>query len=333
MPLASDVIANEELLARTLCYGPAKSKKTWWALKAAEAGFNVLIVNGDDGIHIVKQINKEALRRIRIIDCYDSISGAVMYDLVARLLRGDKVIWDDQIRKCLRKIDPAHDCFVLEASKLTAADVLIIDSWTALCWSFTVQGALEKNIDLSEGEKGDNPWELYGDTGRQLDWCLNRLKSLPCHVVVIGHVETYEKTRKKGKDIEVIFTRQQPISSSRPHGQRLSKYFSDVLFFKMVGNQFRIDTSAEDGRDGGSRVLVPKNWNWDELTFAAYAKEALMKIPALDQPMPGCEFVPAGTIQSEPMIASENTQPILQATPASNAGKPTGLSALIKRSS
>ena len=36
-------------LLRALVYGPPKSRKTWWVTKLAEAGFNVLLCDIEDG--------------------------------------------------------------------------------------------------------------------------------------------------------------------------------------------------------------------------------------------------------------------------------------------
>lgn len=340
MPLVNETIQeNKSPFARLLLYGPSKTKKTWWLGTAAEAGYNVLLMNGDDGAHILNRIAPNAQHRIRVINCMDQLQKAVFYDFVIRFLLGDRFIWDDETNQAVKKVVPEHNCFIFDSTKLTANDVVCIDSWTALMWSLTVKNAAEKGILLEEGDKGENPWELYGDTSRQADWILNRLKSLPCNVVVIAHSEVYEKTRQVNrggkKETEIIFTRIQPISSSRPHAQKLAKLFSDVLFFKMIGNQYRIDASADEHRDGGSRILAPKNHDWDELHFGEYAKLAHIPPAVPDASMPAAEFVRAGSqpLEVVPEKAAGATNgtvsvPVLQSQPTT---KPGGLLGLVKK--
>ena len=94
---------------------------------------------------------------IRIINCFDTINKSVFSDFVARLLRGDTVYWNDDDNKRASRVEPANNTFVLNASKLTANDVLVLDSWTAIVWSTTVNMADEKDIDLSDAAKLE--WE------------------------------------------------------------------------------------------------------------------------------------------------------------------------------
>lgn len=347
MPTLDTMIDDKQMLLRVLAYGPAKAKKTWFAGTAAEAGFNVLMLNGDDGHHILKNIRRDAQKRIRIINCFDKLSSPQMGAVAVRMLRGDRVLWDDTDNKMIKLPVEGHGHFILDTSKLTPRDVLLIDSWTALQWSIKWNSAMQKNVDLSDDSDNKPDWEVYGDSGRLLDWCLAQISGLNCHVIVIGHSEIYEKYKKdsKGKQTaEIEFSRTQPISSSRAHAMKLAKYFSDVLYFQMIGNQYYIDTGARADRDSGSRNVEPKNWKWEELSFGKLCELANATLPAADAPveMPAAAYyapgeeVPslyataAAAAKPTASVANAGSAPALQASTALQM-KPTGLAGLLKR--
>ena len=65
---ALDDTLNNDNLARLLIYGPAKTRKTWFATKAAELGFNVILIDTDYGFHVTQNLTPEARRRIYHLD-------------------------------------------------------------------------------------------------------------------------------------------------------------------------------------------------------------------------------------------------------------------------
>jgi hypothetical protein len=333
--LAKELNDNNASLLRCMIYGFAMTKKTWWACKAAEAGFNVLYIDGDNNSHVLKNITPEGKAKIRHIKAVDKIDKPVMYDFVIRLLRGDKIVWDDVDNKPLSKLDPQHDCFLIEANKLTPNDIVIIDSWTALCWSLLVKAALERDVAIEDGDRGEQPWELFGDTGRPATWILNRLKTLPCHLIVIAHQDEYVKmkTKKNKSDKpDIDFIRTQASSTSRNHAMLMPKNFSDVFWFKMIGNQFKIDATSDAGRDGGSRTVEPAVYNWGEFDFMHYASKANIKIPVGNEEMPACIFVSAGSqVQNVNGKEAETKEIVTPIQVPVLQSKPKGLLSLLNK--
>lgn len=350
MPLASDIVEENQGLARVLCYGASMTRKTWWMMKAAEFGYNVLYLNGDRNIQVLKNISKEGQKRIRIINCFDKVDKPQYANILARLARGDEVIWNDDENRRLDRIDPRYNCFAIKLSKLTANDFLVIDSWTAGAWSSTADIAMEKDIDLSEGAKIE--WDMFGNEGRFLTWLIQQYKSVPCHLGVVGHSDQYDKVKKgteKAKGGPTIeFSRTQIVSSSRPHAMLMPKHFSDVLYFNMIGTNYYIDTSARSDRDGGCRCIPGKNWPWDELSFERFIKESHYTQADGTYEMPGCVYYPKGQVaesSASNVIADAETKtlqtaasiglkafnaPMLDAVKASQA-KPIGLAGLLKK--
>src|SRR3546814_9796778 len=62
------------------------------------------------------------------------------------------------------------------------------------------------------------------------------IQKMPCHVIVIGHPDEYQKKKMPDRstqrsvseaDMEIEWTRMIPKSSSKPHGLTLGKFFTD----------------------------------------------------------------------------------------------------------
>lgn len=318
----------EDILLRELIYGLSGRKKTWWAGAAANAGFNVLVLNGDKPATIYRQLPEAAQSRIRIVNVFNQFHYA---DLVARFLRGDKIWWDitagTKAIVGMQKSD--HDHFLLDRSKLDKNTVLVTDSWTGLAQSAVQKISEDKKIDLSELEKIE--WNLYGPTGMHLTWMLEQFKKLSCHLIVIGHEDVYEK-HKKGSDgkplPDIEFTMVQPVSVSRPHAQLLPKYFTDTLWFHMVGISNYISSESTSERVCGSTTVAPNNYPWEKLQFIDLCKAAGIPLPEGEIPFAACEYIPAGTLNNnQGQQAKPAGNLVLNAVP----GKTPSLADLIKR--
>jgi len=267
-------------LLRVLCYGSAHSKKTWWAGTAAEAGFNVLFLEGDGNWSILQNINKKDHDRINVIDFSDKQKEAVFAKALVRLLKQGKLIWDEATKTATALKPFPESAVCIDLTKLTQNDVVVVDSWTALVYSLSVQYSRENGIDMSDPDKADR--DYYGWAGKLALWVLNQLKTLPCHVVVIAHSTVYEKYSKDGKNMEM--QRRQPLSTSGPNAMQMASKFTDVLFFYAKGVAFKIDVSGDADKDGGSRSLAPKTYSWDELQFKDLCKAAKVTMP-VDNPI------------------------------------------------
>lgn len=169
--------------------------------------------------------------------------------------------WDELDKKpIIGSKNKDHSYIRFRPGLFTANDVIVIDSWTALAWGMRLSYAIENKIDMLDAERTD--WDGFGFESRFLDYVLNYLHAMPCHVIVIGHAYVYEKRAKDGKTI--ISQETLPISSSGPAGMKLAKHFSDVLFFEKLSETIvKIKTGGDSTRDGGSRLLAPATVDWD----------------------------------------------------------------------
>lgn len=270
-----------------MLYGPAKTKKTWWAGAAAEAGFNVLFFEGDGNFGILKNLSQEAQERVYVVPARDRLNKAVFAELMAVFLETKTLIWDEKEQVARQKItkDLRDQCIFIDKADLDTNWVIVVDSYTALCASISLQYCLENAIALSDAKKTD--WDGYAWAGRLATFMIQQLKNIfDCHVIVIGHSDVYEKKKTVGDKQVTDWTRMLPKSTSGPHALTLAKNFTDIFLFSIVGTTFYIDTRADKDRDGGTINIKPDRYKWDDLQFADVIKQAGLSLPPADLPLP-----------------------------------------------
>ena len=287
MPRAS---AMNQSLQRFFVYGPGKMKKTWWCLKAAEVGYNVLLIDADAGSAIKDQLSPEAQERIYIVEAMDTETKATAARFMAAFCKEFSLYWDEE-RKDF-SFFPTETTVGLhlagETSRVRSNLLLVVDSWTALCRSIDFEYALKNNIDLSDAEKTD--WDGYGLSGRIATWMLSQIKAAPCHTVVIGHDQIYEKYQGSGKDRKLLESRTQPISTSGPHGKRIAKEYDNMLLFYREGLVNWIDVDGNRLKDAGSRQMAPGKYKWDDVHIGSLlgpvADTEVINWETLEKPRP-----------------------------------------------
>lgn len=282
-----ETLAEDPPLLRMLFYGSPKTKKTWLAGTAAEAGFNTILLDSDHGYHILlKTIKASARKRLQIIEARDSLKKARAAEFIIRFLKLGKINFNESTRTVVTNSTLLDEnCIHLsESLHLNSNTVIILDSYTAIIRSIATRFAIENEIDVTKAKK--TTWDGYASCGILASWLLNRLTKLPCHVIVIGHKTVYEKhgRDREGKDI-IEWTRQQIKSTSGPHSMTLGDGFSDILYFENISSALtKISTRADKDMEGGSRLIPPNIYNWDKLQFKDICAHAGIKLPPQDLP-------------------------------------------------
>lgn len=277
---------NAEILLRLMFFGPPKTKKTWLAGTAAEAGFNTILLDIDHGYHILlNNLDEAAMKRLTLIECRDSLTQANASVFMSKFLKSGKVWFDEKQKKPV--LLPQYlndDCIELSMEKhLSSNTVLIVDSWTRLVASIAFQYAKENNIDLSDAEKTE--WDGYGWAGRLASWMLEKLAELPCHVIVIGHRTVYEKYKGTGRDRKLDWVREQMKSVSGPHSMTLGDKFSDIFRFASASSiRTTVDTRPGKDVEGGSRIVPPNQYDWDKIKFKQICELGGIHLPPNDLP-------------------------------------------------
>lgn len=286
MPMMDDSLDETEK-AHILLYGAPKTRKTTWALNAAELGFNVIYADTDFSYHVAKQLSPEARKRIYRLDMRPpegkfENSGALT---LIKAVEQSPIYFNETERKYGRAsaLNPDHDYALLDFAKFTVRDVLIIDSWTALC----NQLALAQKPTNDPTAIAKLEWDDYAKIRLILDNFLMNLTKLSCHVIVVGHSETYAKRRpdadpkaKPNEAVEQI--RMQPVSITRAHGEGLAGQFADALYFDLPNSitGTMISTKGTNDFDAGSRTLPPMSKKFDDLQFGALLSPAMLKAVA-----------------------------------------------------
>ena len=314
-------LESQDMLLRVLAYGNAKTKKTWWAGKAAEAGYNVLLIDGDDGWHILKQIKPEAQKRIQVVNMTDELKRPVFAQSLARLLKDSKLIWDEE-KKRSQKLSPNENCIQIDLAQMDANCVFVMDSWTAFARSLLLQYAQENLIDLSIAEEGDDKWGYYRWAGALATWALTQITALQCHVICIAHTDVYEKRSKDGKKVE--WAKRQVKSTSGPHAMQLPSQFSDILYFYQHKSATKISTEGAEDADGGSRLIAPGVFNWDDLQFIDLVKAAGLSLPSVNNPLIdySVQMKPKAKASAKPAQKPGLVKPVAKPTAKIVLGKP-----------
>ena len=291
---AHDFLTRPNNHIRLFIYGHGKTKKTWWAAAAASAGFNTLILDMDRGASIIRNLDAAALTRTHVIPCADRAADPIAYQFIREFCRSFDVYFHEKRGATSQK--PMRNATRYNLTNSSApATVLILDSWTALTRSIIQHFSNEHGIDPTDAGKID--WDGYRWSAMMATWVLESLKSLPCHLIVIGHQNTYEKYRGTRRDRRLIFTREQPLSTSNPHGQTISQHFDEVYRFIGRGGVSYIETGGSEHVDGGSRIVAAKTYQWEQFQFATLCKLHGIEIPGPDAPAREWQH----TIESENM--------------------------------
>lgn len=311
-----NALAPEHKLLKALILGDPKAGKTEWAMKAAEAGFNILYFDGDVAGQTVEAIDPKARERIFYLDCADRLDGGLeprMVDTCTAFFTSTRFIWNDTKQALYSKTKDSHDeegraldeVWEIRPSRLDYNWVFVLDSWTTLAYSAMVAKAIAEGVDLAEIEKIERT--LYQATGNRLTNMLATIQKMQCHVVVIGHPRQYEKRRsQEGKTVReamkeneqiVEWTKMIPASSSNPHGLTMGKYFSDIGWIDVdkFGKR-KLDFGITSTRVSGGH-LTTKGDPRVESSFASLVKAIGGELPdPAGAPMgEGLTIHPAGT--------------------------------------
>lgn len=287
MPTLNDQLASKQIL-RELIYGPAKSKKTWWACAAAEAGFQVFLLDANRGYAILQQLSPEARERVFILDIADELTNYAASAFATLFCKGQPFAWDEANKT------PTHTghigARIIAPRALNRNCVLVLDSWTDIVTSLALRYHQQNNIDIAKPEELDKR-SFFGWTGAMASWLVTALVALPCHVILIGHWAQYEKIKRvqEGNKIKEIplYERRQIVSSSGPNAMTIPGKFDEVMYFYNHGSAFKIEVEGHKDADGGSRRIPSRTYKWEELQFGTIANIANV---TLDPELPHVEF-------------------------------------------
>jgi len=332
MPRLDSVNAPRVIL-KELIIGDTKTGKTHWAMQAAEAGFNVLYLDGDVGLPTLQKLSPAAKGRLYYMGVHDD-----MIQTVSDLITG-KFLWNDSKSKRFSALKDGTDpetgaaldeIWEFKATLFDRKWVIVIDSWTTLSYSAMLAKASDMGVDLGDIEKVER--SIYSGVGNRLTSILDVIFKAPFHVIVIAHARQMEKTRapdgekKTVKEIREIdrvveWTKMIPQSSSNPHGLSMGKFFTDIGWMQYnAGNKRKLNFKPVHDRVSGGHLNADGDPD-NEHSFANLVKFLGGTIPDGTQGTgEGLTIHPAGTFIP---IAAGKASP-LQAPKSSAAAIPAG---------
>lgn len=298
-------------LCKLLLIGDGKSGKTRFAGEAADAGFNVLYLNGDVAAPTLAQLSDSAKQRIYLIDAVDTMMGGIrdtrFHDTVVELATSIKMRWNDTLGR-IAKAKDEDEVWEVTPAKMGHHDILVLDSWTAMTESIMLKCAREHSVDLSNATTAQMR-PVYQSSGLMATSLMQVIRSMPCHVIVLGHPDEYEhrvnpdgkKVRDiNEKDMIIEWTKQLAKSTSKPHGLTMPKYFTDVAWLTVSPTgQRKLDFRPKEDRVGGGHF---DGWKGtDEYSFANLIKAIGGTLPGPDNnPDHFLNIIPAGPREPKP---------------------------------
>lgn len=323
MPPFNEKLVEGQSKLRLFLYGAEKTKKTWWTAGAAQAGFNLIYLMCDDqGDIIFRMQPPEVQKRIYSIDIVDRFDVDNAANFMVPFLSGKEFIYNEIEKKLVvgaSGINPEHGHYRMNANLLTPNDVLVIDSWTKLVKSLNLRYNRKNQIDITDPDANKDNWGGFRYAGETLDFFLNKLASLNCHVIVIGHSHVYEKYEGKGAKRELQWSKIVPVSSSGPHAFKIGAHFTDILYFYVRGSMYRIDSSGDQDRVGGARSIEPKVWDWDKLQFSDLIEKLHIPKPTNAPPPEAAKYYPPGMEVEFGKSSSAGNKPLIGGKIATNA--------------
>lgn len=336
MPRATNMAASTQLI-KALVNGVEKAGKSTWAAEAAEAGFNVLYLDGDVAAATIGQLSPGAQARIFYMDVSDDLVGTLdanMIQIVADLFSSTNYVWNDSQRKrySIKGYEPTDEVWEIRPALFDHRWVIVIDSWTTLSYSALLAKAQDLGEDIANVERIGR--EVYSGTGNRLTNILTVIQKAPCHVIVIGHPDEYQKKKAPDKtrvgamketDMEIEWTRMVAKSCSRPHSLTMGKFFTDVgwLDITRTGKRelsFKLDPTRSSGGH-----LDSKGDPRETHSFANLVRAIGGTVPDATRPE---DILPALTIHDagEYQPASKATSAV---SPSGAPSKVTGIGGLM----
>ena len=259
-----DELKPTKLLARTLVIGLAKSGKTHWISQAAAAGFNLLYLDGDVSMQTIVNGAAGHLDKVYHLDCHDTMEAPRFGRIVRKFVQERTMTWNDSQQRLWMpglKVNEAEEYWEITPMALDHTWIVVVDSWSALCWSWKRDWAEDAGVNLADLELGQDSRGMYGAVGVTANAVLHSLACLPCHLCMIAHVDEYVKYKNKPgkvkqtqKDQEIEWSRLVPLSVSKPHGMQIAKHFTDVLWMEAGHAGIRtIDGGTSPEKESGSR--------------------------------------------------------------------------------
>jgi hypothetical protein len=259
-----DEARPESKLIKMLLIGDGKAGKSRLAGEAAAAGFKLLYLDGDVATPTLSMLPDAAKKNIYLLPAHDSISGGARDTRFASLIQEFTTVikfkWNDTQCRLAKVSDKGDVIWEITPSLMDESCIFVLDSWTALVESIMLKAAIANSVNLADATMNEMR-PVYQASANIATSLLQVIRSMPCHVIVIGHPDEYQHKvapegkrvgEAKEKDMLVDWTKMICKSTSRPHSLLMAKYFTDVAWLEVSPTGTRkLDFRVKPTRIGG----------------------------------------------------------------------------------
>lgn len=240
-----------------------KMGKSTYAAECVLDGFTVIYVDSDNGIsalrHRLKQAGKpEAMSRVM----YFRTDHPCQF--LDELLTKGIFRWN-QTQDCTFSSGMAKpDDLMVEIipSRIPRELIIVNDSWTSTALDAMEIGAADKKTTLETMADSNDAQGVYGKAGMKLTLLCAVIQHCRFNFINLAHPTVYEIYEKpigriadtKQKDMKLLDSIKVPLSCSRPHGNQMGKYFTDIGWIEVNRADVReLDFEVRYKRIGGGR--------------------------------------------------------------------------------
>lgn len=230
---------------KILVYGAPKSGKTLLAVRLAEQGYRVHLVDADNGMDVAFQIEPKYRHNIFIYSVRDNKDTREVAKFADLFTREDVITFCQDHGKvdCSRCRVKAKDRVdTLDLNSFTEEDVLVIDSITEVVNSVATHVARKDSYFAFDSiDKDAKPeWGHYMAQGIVLNRFFSAIQNAPYKVIAISH-ET-ELDPEKNKNAKLVF----PVGGTSTRSKAVAKYFGHVVQCTLTPVGFKTRSSHKE---------------------------------------------------------------------------------------
>ena len=250
----------QEAAVHLLLIGKSKAGKTHMVADFILDGGTCLYVDNDNGLNTLRRrLEKDPAAMAR---CH-YISTQNIYNFLTYFFARKILIWNETRDELYSQTHSPDDTITeIKISEIPFGVLLAFDSWTSACQGLLLDAAQKNGVTLETFNT--NGEAVYGDSGRRANNLLGLIQKSPHHIVMQAHEDHYERFEKpvgsvnaKRKDMILKENITIPMSTSRPHGFQMPKYFNESgwLGVSPIG-KFELDYRQRKDRVGGGSLMA-----------------------------------------------------------------------------
>lgn len=314
-----------EAAVHLLLIGKSKAGKTHMVADFILDGGTCLYVDNDNGLNTLRrrlEKNPAAMSR-----CHYIKTGNI-YEFLTTFFARKYLVWNETRDAPYAKSHADTDKLTeIKISQIPFGVLLAFDSWTSATQGLLLDAAGKNGVTLETFNTAGEA--VYGDSGRRANNLLGLIQASPHHVVMQAHEDHYERYEKplgsvnaKRKDMVLKENITIPMSTSRPHGFQMPKYFNESGWIGVNHmGKFEIDYRQRKDRVGGGSLMNAGN------PVEEYRLSKTL-FPVIDVDSDWIRSLTAEEYRAEqpaPVASASNPASPAQGNSESSTGVPTGI--------